>query len=134
MQKLKLIIILIIVITIIIVIVIIRSISLSSPTTPYSLQPTTYTPLPTPTLIPLHFTGGDISQDLPPDIKLLSEQKTKLRKKTPLTLPFGDISFDYTNDTFILLLNEPKDQSQTAFNAWLKQTYPAIPGEQFAIR
>lgn len=87
-----------------------------------------------PTLIPLRFTGGDLTQDLPSDVKLLAQQKTELRRKTPLTMSFGVISFDYENDRFVLLLNGPKDQSQTAFNTWLKQTYPAIPLEQFAIQ
>lgn len=87
-----------------------------------------------PTLIPLRFTGGDLTQDLPTDVKLLAQQKTELRRKAPLTMSFGVISFDYENDKFVLLLNGPKDQSQTEFNAWLKQTYPAIPLEQFAIQ
>ncbi len=87
-----------------------------------------------PTLIPLRFTGGDLTQDLPSDVKLLAQQKTELRRKTPLTMSFGVISFDYENDKFVLLLNGPKEQSQTAFNTWLKQTYPAIPLEQFAIQ
>lgn len=89
---------------------------------------------PTPTLIPLRFTGADLSQDLPSDVKLLSEQKTELRRKTPLDLSFGVISFDYENDKFNLILKDPKDQSKTTFNTWLKQTYPALPAEQFAIQ
>ena len=85
----------------------------------------------TPTLIPLHFTGGNLTQDLPTDVKLFSQQKTDLRRKAPLTLPFGTISFDYTNDKFILTLVEPKDQSQTSFNTWLQQTYPALTEDAF---
>lgn len=88
----------------------------------------------TPTLIPFRFTGGDLTQDIPPDIKLFSKQKTDLRRKTPLELPFGTISFDYESDTLTLTLVEPKDQSQTAFETWLLQAYPAIPKEQFAIQ
>lgn len=88
---------------------------------------------PTPTLIPFRFTGGDLTKDIPPDVKLFSQQKTDLRKKTPLEQPFGTISFDYENDKFILTLKEPKDQSQTAFETWLQQTYSAIPTSQFSI-
>jgi len=105
--------------------------SFQVPISPTSTSPTNG---PTPTLIPLHFTGGDLTQDLPTDVKLFSQQKTDLRRKAPLTLPFGTISFDYTNDKFILTLVEPKNQSQTSFNTWLQQTYPAIPAGQFAIQ
>lgn len=101
------------------------------PTSSVSVNPTIG---PSPTLIPLRFTGGDLSQDLPADIKLLAQQKTELRRKTPLTLSFGILSFDYETDKFVLTLNEPKDQSEITFNTWLKQTYPAIPLEQFAIQ
>lgn len=88
----------------------------------------------TPTLIPPRFTGADISQELPPEVMLFSEQKTELRRKAPFDLSFGTISFDYENDIFLLILAEPKDQSQIAFDTWLQQTYPALPREQFAIQ
>lgn len=101
------------------------------PTSSVSISPSEQI---SPTLIPLRFTGGDLSQDLPADVKSLAQQKTELRRKTPLTMSFGVISFDYENDKFVLQLNSPTDQSQTAFNTWLKQTYPAIPLEQFAIQ
>jgi len=116
--------------------------SIPSPT-PYPLRPTDNPRLsPTkanssqsPTIIPVqNFTGADINQTLPPDIKNLGEQKTKLRRLTPLTLPVGVIDFDYENDRFIVTLKVPKNESQTTFETWLKQTYPAIPLEQFAIR
>jgi len=121
----------IVIIIIFIIVIIIKSI------TQTQTQQTIPSPTPnrasTPTLIPLRFTGGDISQDLPPDVKVFSQQKTELRRKTPLQFSFGDISFDYREDAFILALKEPKDVSQIAFNAWLEQTYPAIPVDQFSI-
>lgn len=97
--------------------------------------PTGIKPLnnPTPTLIPLQFTGGDLSKDIPPDVKLFSQQKTELRRKTPLEQSFGTISFDYENDGFTLTLVEPKGQSQIVFETWLQQTYSAIPTSQFSI-
>jgi len=87
-----------------------------------------------PTLIPPRFTGVDASQTFPPEMILLSEQKTDLRRKTPLEFPFGTISFDYENDQFSVSLKGPQDQSQSVFNDWLKQTYPAIPVDQFAFQ
>jgi len=99
---------------------------------PSGTLPTRYQ-APSPTLIPLRFTGADLTQDIPADIKLLSQQKTELRRKTPLKLSFGTISFNYETDTFTLTLTEPKNQSQTTFNTWRQQTYPAIPLDQFSI-
>jgi len=105
----------------------------SSTNKPY-LSPTPYI-LVTPTKIPVqNFTGAEINQTLPPELKNLGEQKTTLRRLTPLTLPVGMIDFDYENDRFTLTLKEPKNESEATFDLWLKQTYPAIPKEQFAIR
>ncbi len=90
---------------------------------------------PTPTLVPPNaFTGANPTLDIPSDVVLFSQQKMELRRKTPLTLPFGTISFDYATDIFTLSLLEPKNGSQTAFTAWLKQHYPAITIDQFAIQ
>jgi len=100
---------------------------------PSGKLPTRYQ-APSPTLIPPRFTGADITQDIPADVKLISQQKTELRRKTPVKFSFGTIFFNYEADTFILTLAEPKSPSQTAFNTWRQQTYPAIPVEQFAIQ
>ena len=101
--------------------------------TQYPIPTTNPINSPTPTLIPPHFTGVDLTKDIPADVKLLSQQKTELRRKTPLKLSVGTISFNYEADKFALTLAEPKDQSQTAFNTWLKQTYPAISEDQFTF-
>ena len=87
-----------------------------------------------PTLIPPHFTGVDSSQVFPPEMIRLSEQKTELRRKAPLEMSFGTISFDYGNDTFIVSLKEPKNESQIAFNTWIKEMYPALTLDQFAFQ
>jgi len=89
---------------------------------------------PTPTLIPPRFTGLDMNQEIAPDLKLFTEQKTTLRRKCPLNLPFGTLSFNYANDSFILTLLEPKNESQIAFTSWLQGAYSALPIEQFAIQ
>ena len=97
-------------------------------TSPISKVPTSG---PSPTLIPLKFTGGDLTQDIPPDVKLFSKQKTELRRKSPLELPFGTISFDYETDQFTITSVEPKDQNLLLFQEWLKQNYSAIPSDGF---
>jgi len=112
--------------------------------TPSTLVPTkkAITPLPSsgtirvsPTLVPPQvFTGAAIDKPIPQTEADLGSQKTALRRKAPFALSFGTISFDYDNDRFALALSEPKDQSKTAFTTWLKQNYPAIPVEQFAIQ
>ncbi len=87
-----------------------------------------------PTLIPIpDFTGAEANQELPPDIKILGEQKTTLRRLTPLTLPFAVINFDYENDMFVVLLSEPKDQSRVQFNAWRDQNYSALTDSKFVF-
>lgn len=88
-----------------------------------------------PTLIPIpDFTGAEINQELPPDIKILGEQKTALRRLTPLTLPFAVISFDYENDMFIVLLSDPKDRSKIQFTAWRDQNYSALTEDKFVFK
>jgi len=100
--------------------------------TPISLPPKAQN-IPSPTLIPLQFTGADLSQDIPLPVKTVSEQKTTLRRLTPLTLSFGIIDFDYENDNFVLQLAEPKAESLTQFAAWRAQTYPALTEDMFVI-
>jgi hypothetical protein len=88
-----------------------------------------------PTLIPPQsFTGANINQEIPQELRTVGEQKTTLRRLTPLTLSFGIIEFDYENDQFILTLNSPKDEAQNTFNIWREQNYSALSQEQFAIR
>ena len=83
--------------------------------------------LPVPT-----FTGADVTQVIPSTEKNLGMQKTTLREKTPLTLPFGTIPFNYNTDSFIVKLSASDQQS--AFTTWLSQNYPAIPSSEFIIQ
>jgi len=89
----------------------------------------------TPTLIPPQtFTGADINQELPQELKTVGEQKTALRRLTPLTLPFGVIEFDYENDRFLVSFSKQDDQNLTQFTAWREQNYPALTQDKFAFR
>ncbi|MCX6730784.1 MAG: hypothetical protein NTZ55_02970 [Candidatus Roizmanbacteria bacterium] len=85
-----------------------------------------------PTLIPPQpFTGAEINQELPQDLKTVGEQKTALRRITPLTLAFGTIEFDYVNDIFLVRLAKPNDQSTQLFVIWREQNYPALTDNKF---
>lgn len=112
-----------------------------SPTTQLTI-PTiilpTRSPFPTdgqvPTLLPIQdFTGADINQELPPELKNIGEQKTALRRLTPLTLAFATIEFDYENDLFLVRLLDPKEESQVEFNSWKDQNYPALTEDKFTF-
>lgn len=108
--------------------------STSSPTPIISLSPTPHLINITPTLIPPQsFTGADANQELPADLKNVGEQKTALRRITPLTLPFGIITFDYGNDIFLVHLLDPKTDSKTKFDAWRLQNYPALTENKFVF-
>jgi hypothetical protein len=87
----------------------------------------------TPTLIPLRFTGADLTKDIPADVKAVSDQKTVLRRLTPLTMPFGTVEFDYENDNFLVRLFDPKEASRLQFDAWRGQTYPSLTNELFSF-
>lgn len=88
-----------------------------------------------PTLIPIQeFTGADINQELPPDIRDMGIQKTSLRKKLPLALEFGTITFDYENDQLIVTLLQPLQLSKSQFTDWLATNYPALPLDKFAFQ
>lgn len=88
----------------------------------------------TPTIIPIqNFTGADINQTLPPELKNIGEQKTALRRLTPLTLAFATIEFDYENDLFLVRLLEPKEESRIQFNSWKNQNYPALTEDKFVF-
>lgn len=138
----------IIFISVIIIIVIISS-SKKSPTSP-TPQPTTSQIQPTlpavapsegvapnyqlPTPIPpVNFTGAVATQELPTDLKSIGEEKTALRRLTPLYLDFAVIEFDYENDVFLVQLLDPIEESKTQFASWRTQTYPALLDDQFII-
>ena len=109
-----------------------------SPTIGVVNLPTTL-PIPSgvaaPTIIPpQQFTGADINQELPQDLKAIGEQKTALRRLTPLTLPFGTIEFDYENDIFLVQISKQNGQSSQLFTTWLQQNYPALTQDKFAFR
>ncbi len=127
------------VITVIIFITITTKSSTSSntPTTqkPIGILPSTHyelrtTPSPVP---PADFTGAEAIQQLPDTVKNIGEQKTALRRLTPLTLSFGTVEFDYENDMFLVQLFDPREQSLNQFTSWRTQTYPALTEDKFIV-
>ena len=90
----------------------------------------------TPTLIPHPKNGTGVSdeQNISKEETDLATQKRELRKKTPLTQPTFSMIFDFSTDLFTVVLNEPKNSSQTVFNDWLKTNYPAIPLDRFSFK
>ncbi len=88
---------------------------------------------PTETPAPLPSQTGGLGPQEDEATKKLSEQKQELRFKTPLTQPNFTITFDYSQDKFMVSLKEPKEQSKTKFSEWLVNNYPAIPIDRFII-
>ena len=83
-------------------------------------------PLRAPTLIPHPKNGTGVSdeQNIPKRGNRPGNPKRELRKKTPLTLSSFTMTFDFSTDQFMVVLNEPKNSSQTTFNDWLKKIIP----------
>ncbi len=89
-----------------------------------------------PTLIPHPKNGTGVSdeQNISKEETDLATQKRELRKKTPLTHSSFTMTFDFSTDQFVVVLNEPKNSNQTIFNNWLKANYPGIPLDRFAFK
>lgn len=96
------------------------------------ITPTTNYHLPT-TIPPADFTGADDTQTLPAEVQNVGEQKTALRRLTPLVLPFGTIEFDYENDNFLLQLIGSKEEFVPQFEVWRNENYPALTDDKFII-
>ncbi len=105
--------------------------------------------LPTPTIVDAVPQGGiaDISptiqitgftgvreEELSAEIVSQVNEKQSLRYETPLALSTFSIDFDYGEDKFIVVLNDPKNQSLSEFEDWKRNNYPAIPSDQFIFR
>lgn len=89
---------------------------------------------PTSTIIPpISFTGVK-EEELPAEIKTLSEQKQALKSRLPLTESLFSIDFSYEQDKFIVQLREPKNEAKVSFENWLKTNYPAIPLTRFIFQ
>jgi flagellar basal body-associated protein FliL len=103
---------------------------------PSYLQPTKHrlSSTPTPSLIEPNAFTGVLEDTLPKEIQDLSDQKQTLKKMTPLSQPLFMISFDYSEDKFIVNLNEPKNESQISFYDWKNTNYPNIPNDRFIVK
>lgn len=104
--------------------------NIPSPTPPVSIILPTKLLLPS-LIPPRPFTGADMNQELPSELKTVGEQKTALRRLTPLTLPYATIEFDYENDIFLVLLDGQNEQSRQLFLAWLQKNYPSLTEDKF---
>lgn len=89
-----------------------------------------------PTLIPHPKNGTGVSdeQNISKEETDLATQKRELRKKTPFTQSSFTITFDFSTDQFVVVLNEPKISNQTVFNDWLRKNYPGIPLDRFSFK
>jgi len=74
---------------------------------------------------------GVVEEELPQAIVDAATQKQDLRSKLPVSLSSFSIDFNYSEDKFVVTLNEPKDQSRIEFNQWKSNTYPGIDINQF---
>lgn len=128
----------------IILFILVLVIPFTKKTTPSPLQPTASPPFPTSIQtdstdstdsisIPADFTGV-AEEELPPEVLDTSLQKKDLRQKVPLNLTAFLIDFDYSEDKFIVTLNEPKDQAKKEFEEWLKNNYPNLNINQFNFK
>lgn len=101
--------------------------------TPSTSIPVTSVPNNTrPTLIPTvpitytpDSTGGNIPT-FPPEEIVTADQKIELQKRLPVRTADFTISFDYAEDSFLVNLQQPADQSREAFNTWLNTNYPSL--------
>ncbi|KKP67209.1 MAG: hypothetical protein UR63_C0019G0003 [Candidatus Roizmanbacteria bacterium GW2011_GWC2_35_12] len=92
---------------------------------PY-LEPTIGAPY----IEPVEFTGvKDI--ELPPEVLERSTQKRDLRITTPFDTGLFRIDFDYSEDKFLVSINEPRKDNLKQFEDWKRNNYPAIPINQF---
>jgi hypothetical protein len=127
----------IIIFIIVITVITIKSRSTSQSSLTPSVTPTSPAVAPNyqlPTPIPLlDFTGAVATQELPTDLKSIGEEKTALRRLTPLFLDFAVIEFDYENDKFLVQILDPIEENKTQFTSWRTQTYPALLDAQFSI-
>ncbi|MEO6508592.1 MAG: hypothetical protein ABIO02_01440 [Patescibacteria group bacterium] len=62
------------------------------------------------------------------------DKRGELRESVPLNGPTFSIDFNFREDKFTVTLKEPKNESQAAFNEWLKNNYPELPLEDFIVR
>ena len=112
-----------------------------SPTIPSSITPTSLfptkiiiSPSPTPTLIPIAPFTGVLDVTIPQSTIDLVQQEQSLRKKTPVEEMYFTITFDYSEDKFIVTLKEPKTISQEEFKKWKSVNYQLISENRFLIR
>lgn len=82
---------------------------------------------------PAAFTGAKV-EPLPTGIVDQVSQKQELRGKVPLSLTTFYIDFDYSQDKFVVSLNDPKAQSLQEFQSWKSQNYPAVTMDQFIFK
>jgi len=85
-----------------------------------------------PLISPIDFTGVK-EETLSKEISNLVIQKQKLKKNLPLQESFFTITFNYNSDNFIVVLKNPRNESQKNFEKWRTANYPAIPMDRFTI-
>ncbi len=76
------------------------------------------------------FTGVE-EEVLPDNIVDQVTQKQELRYKVPSSFTTFSIDFTYSEDKFMVSLNDPKDAALREFEEWKRDNYPSIPMDQF---
>ncbi len=84
-------------------------------------------------ITPAEFTGV-LEEEPPENIKNKALEKQNLRNLTPFDSGLYKIDFDYSEDKFIVYLNEPKEENKKEFFKWLKENFPNLPENQFNFR
>ena len=134
-----------ILIVLVIAVVIFPSQKQSASQTPSAFPtPTTVQVIPTPFTPNASSSSGEVglisptntgaNENVPQPTLDYSLQKQALRQKTPLTAANFKITFDYTNDDFIVTPTSPNSPISQTFPTWLKQNYPLLPLSQFVLQ
>jgi len=108
--------------------------SFATPTlAPYALQEDSLNQETDVTIEPAQFTGVS-EETLPEDIAPFVGEKQSLRQKVPFDTGLFKIDFDYEQDKFTVILNDPKADNLKQFEEWKKNNYPNIPTDQFIFK
>lgn len=76
--------------------------------------------------------SGDADTNQLRDDAVYSQEVASLKKRLPISEKLFVIGYDYSQDKFLVQLDEPKLEASIAFDAWLTgQSIYLIPKEKF---
>lgn len=98
---------------------------------PYNDQP------PFPSIVPSLYTSDTVNftgaNETPPSNQVGISQAYELRKKLPITTEIFDISYDYTQAKFSVVMKTANQDDVAKFHQWRKENYPEIVETEFTI-